>query len=55
MNSAFKALVESINSQIAILKNNGFRIVDSENEGYYISGIRYDSKDDEIKFDTTDK
>lgn len=55
MNLAFKALVESINSQIAILKNNGFKIFDAENEGYFISEIRYDGKDDELKFDTTDK
>lgn len=51
-NKAFQALVESINAQIQVLNNNGYQIYDADNPDYFISGIRYDNRDDEIKFET---
>ena len=51
MEKAFETLIESINSQLKVLRKNGYKIYDCENLECFISGIRYDSEDDLIKFD----
>lgn len=51
MDIAFKTLIESVNSQLSILRKNGYKIHDSDNLECFISGIRYDSEDDLIKAD----
>ena len=45
MDKAFKTLLESINAQCKLCKENGYKIHDAENLEYFISGIRYDSED----------
>lgn len=55
MDNGFKTLIESINSQISVLVKNGYTIHDAENLELFISGIRYDSEDDLIKFDLKEK
>lgn len=54
MNKAFTALLESINSQLKILNDNGFKIFDMENPEYFISSIKYDKESDEIMFFTAE-
>jgi len=48
---AFKTLIESVNSQLSVLRKDGYRIHDAENLECFVSGIRYDSEDDLIKVD----
>lgn len=54
MNRTLEILIESINAQLFVLNQNGHAIYDADNSGYYISGIRYCSEDDKIKFDTVE-
>lgn len=51
MDKTFETLIESINAQLNVLLKNGFKIHDAENLEYFISGVRYDSEDNLIKFD----
>ena len=51
MNS-FKVLLRILIAIINILNEEGFKIYDSDNEGWCISNIRYDGMDDNLYFDT---
>lgn len=51
-NKAFEALMESMNAQLQILKNNGYAIYDRENPDYFISAIKYNRETDQLEFET---
>lgn len=50
INKPFKALIATINNQIKMLNNMGYKLYDVENPEYYIEKIAYDPQDDELKF-----
>lgn len=50
INKPFTALVATINSQIQMLNDMGYKLYDVENPEYYIEKIAYDPQDDELKF-----
>ncbi|EPY2285853.1 hypothetical protein ACXAT6_003105 [Clostridium sporogenes] len=52
MDNSFKALIQSINAQLAVLNENGYSIYDADNPEYFISGVKYDSDSDEVVFET---
>ncbi|EQB4335465.1 hypothetical protein ACYJ2V_001152 [Clostridium botulinum] len=52
MDNSFRALIQSINSQISSLNRNGFKIYDWENPEHFISKVEYDENADEIVFNT---
>ncbi|MDS1004973.1 hypothetical protein P9J83_15925 [Clostridium sporogenes] len=54
MDKAFKTILESINAQLNVLNKNGYAIYDLENPEYFISGVKYDSDNDEVVFKTTE-
>lgn len=54
-NKAFETIIDLINNQLSVLAKNGYKIFDAENEGYFISKVRYDNADDTIKFDTEEQ
>lgn len=51
---AFQTLIESINAQLEVLSENGYKIYDTENPEFFISNIRFDKEDNLIKFDTVE-
>jgi len=50
INRPFKALVATINNQIQMLNDTGYKLYDAENPEYYIEKVTYDPQDDELKF-----
>lgn len=48
---AFQSIVEGLQSQLAILNKNGFKVYDNENPEYYISNIGYNRNEDKIFID----
>ncbi|WP_409068890.1 hypothetical protein ACFLKC_14250 [Clostridium caseinilyticum] len=52
MDNSFRALIQSINAQLAVLNENGYAIYDWENPEYFISKVEYDENADEIVFKT---
>lgn len=52
VNKAFEVLVESVNTQLQVLKNNGYAIYDAENPEHFISSIKYSKENDQIEFET---
>lgn len=53
MSRGFYTMIEMLNNNIKVLKNNGYIIEDPEDEDFYIVSIYYDSDKDSIycKFD----
>lgn len=49
---AFKVLLKILISILNILNEEGFKLYDSDNPGWYIRNIRYDGLDDRLYFDT---
>lgn len=50
INRPFTALVATINSQIKMLNDMGYKFYDVENPEYYIEKVVYDSDSDELNF-----
>ena len=50
INRPFTALVATINSQIKMLNDMGYKFYDVENPEYYIEKVVYDSDSDELIF-----
>lgn len=49
---ALEILINSINAQIEELNKAGYNLYDSDNNDWYIKGIRYSGEDDRLYFDT---
>lgn len=49
---ALEILINSINAQIEELNKAGYNLYDSDNDDWYIKGIRYCRDDNRLYFDT---
>lgn len=50
MNKALEVLIESINSQLAVLNANNFKIHDEDNPTWHIEVVYYDKETDKLYF-----
>ena len=50
MNNTLKTIIDLINSQIDVLKENGLEIYDYENDTWFLNKIEYSAEDDKIFF-----
>ncbi|WP_185903732.1 hypothetical protein [Hathewaya massiliensis] len=50
MVKSLEILIESINSQLAILNANNFKIHDEDNTEFYIKEVYYSKEDDKLYF-----
>lgn len=51
-NKAFESLIEIVNAQLQILKNNGYAIYDKDNPEYFINAVKYNPKNDQVEYET---
>jgi hypothetical protein len=51
-NPAFKSLIEGFNAQIKAMNKNDLKVYEPDNPEWFISGIRYDEKQDKIFYET---
>lgn len=54
-NLAIETIIKIINNLFDALLEYGYKLYDAENPGYFISRVRYDKEDDQLKFDTEEE